>query len=163
MSIVLSQLRWPSMAQDLAIMGAPGEATIDIDGFCRSYGLTEAELNALLTVPEFQELLRHAVEQVHAQGDKAGPRYRAAVLSRHLSEALFRKASLGEMNDKEAIKFLEILLRSAGLYDPPPVSTTQVNVGVAAVPIPVPSGMNNPKLSHLVTTDATSQPVALSE
>lgn len=162
MSIVLSQLRWPSMAQDLAIMAAPGEATIDVAGFCRSYEITEADLNDLLVVPEFQDLLRHAVEQVQAQGDKAGPRYRATVLSRHLSEALFRKASSGDMNDKEAIKLLEILLRSAGLYDPPPVATTQVNVGVS-VPIPIPPGLSNPKLNHLAISGAQNAPPTVVE
>ena len=134
-------------------MTAPGEASFDIPAFCRSYGITEQELNRLLTLPEFQSLLRGAVDQVQAQGDKAGPRYRAAVLSRHLAEALFRKASVGDMQDKEAIKFLEILLRSAGLYDPPPVTNTQVNVGVS-VPIPVPTGMSSKKLDHLRPVEA---------
>lgn len=147
MSLVLSQLRWPAMAQDLAIMAAPGEATMDIAGFCASYGLTEDELKNLLKIPEFQSQFRHALEQVSAQGDKAGPRYRASILSRHLSEVLFRKAVSGEMEDKEAIKLLEILLRSAGLHDAPAAST-QVTVGVS-IPIPVPDGMRSTKLDHL--------------
>lgn len=156
-SIVLSQLRWPSMAQDLAILSAPGDASFDIAVFCRSYGITEVELDSLIKIPEFQDLLSHAVQQVQAQGDKAGPRYRASVLSRHLSEHLFRRAASGEMSDKDSLKLLETLLRSAGLYDPPPVANTQVNVGVS-VPIAVPVGMNNPKLDHLRVVEAT--PVA---
>lgn len=155
MSIVLSQLRWPSMAQDLAILTAPGDASFDLAGFCQSYDITESDLDALIKIPEFQELFQHAVQQVRAQGDKAGPRYRAAVLSRHLSEHLFRRASTGAMTDKDSLKLLETLLRSAGLYDPPPVSNTQVNVGVS-VPIAIPDGMRNPKLNHMRVVEATA-------
>jgi hypothetical protein len=72
-------------------------------------------------------------------------------LSQALSEKLFKDAmGLGEngMKAAEAIKFLELMMKAAGMAEnkDAPVVNVQTNVGVQ---LPLPSGLNNPKLKHL--------------
>lgn len=146
MSVVLSQHRWPSLAQDLAVMTVPGSPLTELDQVCATYGISEKELKEVLTIPAFQALFKTALDGFKSQGNAAGARYRAGTLSQALSEKLFRDASRGDMDAKDAIKFLEILLKTAGLYDSKETTVaTQVNVGVN---LPLPRSLSGGKLKH---------------
>lgn len=146
MSVILSQTRWPSLALDLAIMTVPGSPLTELNTIYETYSLTQNELREILNNPYFQQLFNDTLEQVKAQGNKAGAAYRAMTLSQALSEKLFRDANGNRMEPKDMIKFYELLLKSAGLLDNKDTQVnTQVNVGVA---LPLPTGLNNPKLKH---------------
>lgn len=146
-ALVLSHLRWPSLAQDLAIMTVPGTPLTDLQAIYDTYGVDEQSLKELLAVPEFQNMFKTELERCKAQGSKAGVLYRFGTLSQALSEKLYRDAIASQMEMKDAIKFLELLLKAGGMLNDKEQSVnTQVNVGIA---LPVPQGLKNPKLNHL--------------
>lgn len=145
--LILSRFRWPSIVQDLALMTVPGSPIKGLGAICQTYNLTEAELKSLLQVPQFKEMLKTALAEMQEQGGRGGARRRSLILSQALSDQLFRSAINGGMEAKDAIKFLELQMKSAGLLaeDKTQVNT-QVNVGVK---LPLPIGLDNPKLKHL--------------
>lgn len=148
--ILLAHPKWPSLAQDLAVMTVPGSPISDLSYIYRTYGLSEADLKTVLMIPEFQELFKKELERCKALGDRAATVYRFGSLSQALSEKLFRDAISNEMETKDAIKLLELLLKASGLNeDKTPQVNTQVNVGVT---LPLPKGLSNKKLNHLPET-----------
>ena len=155
MPVDFSQFRWPSLAQDLAVMMAPGSPITNIEQIYRTYDIDEPTLRHLLTVPKFKEMFSRALADMRSQGTRAGHLYRAQSLAQALAEQLFTAASTGKMDAKDAIKLFELLLRSGGLLDGGKEATTvnvQTNVGVA---LPLPQGLSNPKLNHLKIAEAT--------
>lgn len=127
-------------------MTVPGSPLTELDVIYTTYGISDTELKEILTIPSFIELFKTALEGFKAQGNAAGAKYRAATLSQALSEKLLRDASGGKMESKDAIKLLEILLKTAGLHDAKEVAVnTQVNVGVA---LPLPQSLRGTSLKH---------------
>lgn len=147
MSLLQSQLQWSSLAYDLAVMTVPGSPIKELDQLVRSYGLNTRQLKDLLTIPTFQAMFKKALQTVEAQGTKAAHIYRATSLSQALSEKLYRDAMDDDkkMKAQDAIKLLELLLKSATLLDG---KDTQVNVQTN-VALSLPTGLDNPKLKHL--------------
>lgn len=144
--IALSTLSWPSLAQDLAVMAVPGSPITDLGVIYSTYNLTEASLMSILQVPKFQMMFKEALSEFRAQGGKAGSIYRARTLSHSLAEKLYKDA-MTTMEPKDAIKLLELLMKSSGIMDKDtPTVNTQVNVGVS---LPLPKGLSNKKLAHL--------------
>lgn len=134
------------MAQDLAVMTVPGSPLTELGVIYKTYGISDSELKEILTIPSFQELFKQALDNFKAQGNTAGAKYRFGTLSQSLSEKLYRDASSGNMEAKDAIKFLELMLKAAGLHDSKDVAVnTQVNVGVA---LPLPQSLRDSKLKH---------------
>ena len=131
-------------------MTVPGSPISDLSYIYRTYSLSEADLKTVLMIPEFQELFKKELERCKALGDRAATVYRFGSLSQALSEKLFRDAISNEMETKDAIKLLELLLKASGLNeDKTPQVNTQVNVGVT---LPLPKGLSNKKLNHLPET-----------
>ena len=65
-------------------------------------------------------------------------------------EKLFRDAYSGEMDSRDALKLLDMLVKVAGLADAK--ETTQVNTQVnVAVPLPLPKGVA--KVAHALPTE----------
>lgn len=147
MSTNLSRLRWPSLAQDLAVLSAPG-SNLDLDNILKAYGVTNTELKQILVIPEFQSMFREEMNRVQSLGTRAGDIYRFSTLSQSLSEKLFRDAMASAMDAKDAIKLLELFCKAARLTDVKEAAqvNTQVNVGVS---LPLPTGLENSKLAHL--------------
>lgn len=146
MSTVLSVQRWASLARDLALISLPGAPVSELDDVLKTYGLTKAELKYILEVPKFKDLLKKEREEFEAQGPNAGMKQRTAMLAQALSEKMFRTAMSDSMEHKESLKLLELLLKSSGLMEEKQQSVqVQTNVGVA---LPLPQGLNNPKLKH---------------
>ena len=147
MNIALSQLRWPSLAQDLAVMSVPGSPIVDLADIYSTYNIDDAELKEIIKVPKFQQLFADSLAEFKAQGSKAAQMYRAVSLSQALSEKLFRDAMGSALDAKDAIKLLELLMRASGQFDQKETQVnTQVNVGVS---LPLPNGLSNPKLNHM--------------
>lgn len=153
MSLVLSQLRWPSLAQDLAVMTVPGTPLKELAQIYAAYNITDAELREIIKIPEFQKMFHKEKERCKAEGSQAGVVYRFSSLSQSLSEKLFRDAMDSDMDSKDAIKLLELLLKAARLLDTKdaPQVNTQVNV---AIPLALPTGLKNTKLAHMAKLSA---------
>lgn len=148
--VLLAHPKWPSLAQDLAIMTVPGSPITDMSYIYQTYGLNDEGLKKVLLIPEFQNLFQKELERCKALGDRAATVYRFGTLSQALSEKLFRDAIGNEMEAKDALKLLELMLKAAGLNeDKTPQVNTQVNVGVS---LPLPKGLTNKKLNHLTET-----------
>lgn len=146
MSTVLSVQRWTSLARDLALISLPGAPISELDDVLKTYGLTKSELKYILEVPKFKSLLQKEREEFEAQGPNAGMKQRTAMLAQALSEKMFRTAMSDSMEHKESLRLLELLLKSSGLMDEKQQTVqVQTNVGVA---LPLPQGLNNPKLKH---------------
>lgn len=147
MSTVLSVQRWTSLARDLAILALPGAPVSELDDVLKTYGITKSELKYILEVPKFKTLLQKEREELESQGPNAGMKQRTAMLAQALSEKMFRTAMSDSMEHKESLRLLELLLKSSGLMDEKPAAAVQVNTNVG-VALPLPQGLNNPKLKH---------------
>lgn len=133
-----AQMRWPALAQDLALISIPNSPIEGVDEICLTYGITRAELKDILRVPYFQSLVDASLQELKKQGSQAGLRYRAMQLSQSLAEKLYRKANADGMGDKEAVKLLEILLKASGVDKEPSAQVnTQVNIA-----LPFPAGVD---------------------
>lgn len=144
----LAQLKWPSLAQDLAVMTVPGSPITDLKDVLDTYGITQDELKEIVKIPKFRDMFETCYNEFKSQGSKAASIYRATSLSQALSEKLFRDAMNGTIDAKDSLKLLELLMKGSGQFSPEEKTqvNTQVNVGVA---LPIPKGLNNPKLKHL--------------
>ena len=67
----LSPARWPSLAQDLAIMNAPSSPITDLSQIFSAYDIDEPTLCRLLTTPKFQVMVKTAMQDMRALGNKA--------------------------------------------------------------------------------------------
>lgn len=142
---------WGAIAQDIVMMSTDsgGAATYTADDVADNYGLTPDELNLLLTLPAMKELIAAEKARIHDLGVNAGARIRAEALASSLQETLYRRALNGQMDDRQAVQLLSILMRSAGTDAPPETkeaerSQTQVNI---AFNIPKIAGKKFAKLS----------------
>lgn len=147
MGFSVSHLRWPSLARDLAVMTAPESPITDLGQLCKAYKITEGELAEIVKVPEFQNLLKNELETCKALGSRAGIHYRFSSLSQALAEQMFRDASSGVLEGRDAVALLKLFMQAGGLLsDKETQVNTQVNVGVH---LPLPTGLNNNKLKHI--------------
>ena len=150
MSILDTRLKWPSLAQDLAVMSLPNSPITSLDSIYSTYGVSDTELKSLLTIPEFQTMFRKEYDKLQELGANAGAVFKFSSLSQALGEKLWRKAVVSDdMEAKDMLKLLELLLKAAGFMNErkePSQVNTQVNVGVH---LPLPTGLNNPKLKHI--------------
>ena len=62
---------------------------------------------------------------------------------------VFQRAVQGELDDKLAVQLLGMLLKSAGLEQPPEVLKAQAQNNVVNIAFNVPK-INNPKLKHII-------------
>lgn len=138
-------LRWPALAQDIALITIPNSPINGIQEVCDAYGITQPELRDILSVPYFQQLLDTSMQELQKQGSRAGLRYRAMVLAESLAEMLYRRANSGQMKDTDALKLLDSLLKASGIEKEP--AGTQVNVQ-NNIALPFPQGVK--KVANLV-------------
>lgn len=131
-------LRWPALAQDIALITIPNSPINGIQEVCDAYGITQPELRDILSVPYFQQLLDTSMQELQKQGSRAGLRYRAMILAESLAEMLYRRANSGQMKDADALKLLDSLLKASGIEKEP--AGTQVNVQ-NNIALPFPQGV----------------------
>lgn len=146
--MAVQKTRWPSLAQDLAVLSIPG-SPLDIADIYRIYNTTETEVAAMLTDPEFRKLVVTASRRFEAYGDKAAAVYRASTLAQGVSEKLYNDFMAGDVKPQDAVKFLELLYRASGLDSGQkgPQVAVQNNM---TVQLPSPAGLTNPKFNHLL-------------
>ena len=147
----MDQNKWPSLAQDLAVMMVPESPITDFSQIYAAYNITSTELKQLLTIPKFQQLYEQAVNDFKNQGQAAGMLYRTRHLSAALAEDLFKQALEHQFEPKDSLKLLELLMKASGLFrdkDQAQVNT-QVNVGLT---LPLAKGIK--KLKHLEAVEA---------
>lgn len=146
-----TQMQWPSLAQDLALLMVPNSPIKGIDDICAAYNITRAELKEILALPHFKALFNQTLDEVKKQGSKAGARYRAMILSISLAEKLFRDAQHDKFAPKESIKLLESLLKMSGLDSDKDMLQVNTQVNVA---LPIPQGIS--KVAHCIPAAVTT-------
>ena len=93
MAYALSQLHWPALAQDLAVVAASGSSAKDYSGILRTYGIKDAELAEIISVPKFKMLFEYAVKDCKASDKtRSDVVERFSALSQSLAEKLYRDA-----------------------------------------------------------------------
>lgn len=158
-NIVLSQLRWPSLAQDLAVMTLPGTPLTEIDGVRKKYGLSDADLKHIITIPYFQRLFNDELAKFQQQGSKAVGRYQTGILAQSLTQKLFNDVMdpTTKVEARDALKLLELLLKAGGLLDHPKDGGVTVNTNIAvqaAVQGALPKSLSDSSLKHAFTQEA---------
>lgn len=149
--------KWGLIARDIVLLTSAGaEVSYSAEDIARTYNLTSVEFVELVQLPAFAELVKTEAARVKSLGAQAGHRLRAEMLASDLQERLYMRASIGDMDDKQAIQLLTILLRTAGLEAP-----VQETAGASAMPsiniaFNVPALPNNRKLAHIVDLPQTN-------
>ena len=132
-------------------MNVPGSPITDFQQVYDSYHITSDDLKQILQVPEFKDMFQRELEKCKANGGRAAQIYRFTTLSQALSEKLYKDAASGNLEPKDAIKLLELLLKAAGIAEDKQQVNTQVNVGVN---LPLPQGLSNKKVAYLTEAKA---------
>lgn len=147
---------WPSIAHDIAMMYAPamGATTYKVEDIIKNYGISKETFDELMKVETFRELIVSEVRRIKKLGDHAGVRLRAESMSVKLQEVMFAKALNNELDDELSIKLLGMLLKSAGLEQPPEVVQAQAQQQQINIAFNIPRLKNN-KLKHLVNQPQT--------
>ena len=146
--MAVQKTKWPSLAQDLAVLSIPG-APLEIDDIYRIYRTTESEIADLLKEHDFSKLVVAAAKRFEAYGDKAAAVYRAASLAQGVSEKLYNDFMQGDVKPQDAVKFLELLYRASGLDNNQKGAQVAVQNNMT-VQLPSPTGLSNPKFNHLL-------------
>ena len=89
-------------------------------------------------------------------GPNAGARMRAEAMAVSLQEQLFNEARSGVMDSKSQLQFLAMLLKAAGLEQPPEAARAAATQNVVNIAFNVPKLRGNRKLAHLMTQSQTN-------
>ena len=143
-----AQGQWPSLAQDMALLTIPNSPVEGVDDVCATYNLTPEDLKEILAVPYFQKLFERALSDVQSLGSSAGVKYRAMILSQTLAENLFRQANNGDMEPRDCLKLLELLLKASGLEKDSGSAQVNTQVNIA---LPIPQGLS--KVAHCIPVE----------
>ena len=149
--------RWPSIARDIALLAVPSgaPASYTAEDIARVYNLTTEEFVELTKIPAFVTIMRDELERIKSMGPNAGTRMRAEAMAVALQEQLFSEASNGELDEKTKLQFLGMLLRSAGLEQPPEAAKAAAAQNVVNIAFNIPKLRNN-KLAHIVAQEQTN-------
>lgn len=156
---MIEEHRWPDIAHDIAMLTLPadGGTSFTAKDIVKAHGLTETEFTALLRLESFQSLVKSEVKRIKDMGPHAGARIRAEAMAIKLQEELFQRATNGELDDKLAVQLLGMLLKSAGLEQPPEVAKAQAQAAVVNnIAFNIPRLPKNNKLSHLMSQPQTN-------
>lgn len=152
-----SETKWPSIARDIALLATPvdGATTYTASDIAAEYGLPLEHLTALLALPAFQELVRQELAHIKTLGPKAGARLRAEAMAIEVQEYLFNRVTrLHDLDDKLSVQFYGMLLKSAGLEQPPEMAQAQAPQNTVNIAFNIPK-LKNPKLAHLASLSQT--------
>ena len=151
------QPRWANIAQDIALLTVPtsGASTYTAKDIAAYYKLTDSEFCKLLAIPQFGALVKQEVAAVKELGPKAGVRLRAEALAIQLQEQLFNRATQGDLDDKLTVQLLGMLMKSAGIDQPPEMVQAQAPQNTVNIAFNVPK-LQNKKLAHLINLPQTN-------
>ena len=151
------QHQWPMIARDIAMMTQPNaNSTYSAEDIAKAYDLTESEFITLTKLPVFVDLVRAEFARMKELGPFAGHRLRAEAIVGDLQERLYIKACSGDMEDKQLIQFLAILMKSAGIDAPPEQKQETVQQTSVNIAFNIPRLPNNRKLAHLMSQSQTN-------
>lgn len=157
--LVLKQIqsKWPSIAQDIALLTVPtsGSATYTGADIAAYYKLTDTQFTKLIELPQFRTLVEQEVAAAKELGPKAGVRLRAEALSLELQETLFSRAMAGDLDDKLSVQLLGMLMKSAGIDQPPEMVQAQTAHNTVNIAFNVPK-LSNKKLAHIMNQPQTN-------
>lgn len=146
--LIDSRHQWRSIARDLYISRTFKNGTlISLTDICEHYDLSRSDIKSLIDIPEFKSMLLAEKEKAEQYGDKAEHMFRAEEISARLSESLMNKSLAGNMEAKDELKLLQLMMTSAGIDAPADrKDKSQVNQQVA-VQLVIPPGI--PYLSEM--------------
>lgn len=158
--LVSIQYKWASIARDIALMSQPyvGGTEFTAKDIANRYELSNAEFILLMKTPAFLEILKAELVHIKELGPHAGHKLRAEAMLIDVQERLYIRALNGEMEDKQLLQFLAVLLKSAGLDGGMENKTDAVVQNQTAVSIAfnVPKLPSNKKLSHIMNLPQTN-------
>lgn len=147
---------WPSIAKDIALLTVPGGGThYTADDIAKTYGLTADEFADLTRLPAFETFVKDELARIKSLGPNAGARMRAEAMAVSMQEQMFQQACAGVMDEKVQLQFLNTLLKSAGLDQPPENARAAAPQSVVNVAFSIPRLPTNRKLSHLTARSQT--------
>ncbi len=143
---------WPLIAHDLAMLAVPtsGATNFTAADIARNYQLDEAQFEQLLQLSSFQALLNAELARLKDLGPNAGARVRAESMAMAIQERLFNKVTHGDLDDKLTVQFLGMLLKSAGIEQPPEMARAAAPQSTVNIAFNVPKLPNNKKLAHII-------------
>lgn len=156
-ALLRKQYQWPQIARDIALLTHPGVTTYSAEDIAQIYKLSSAEFIELTKLPAFISLVKLELQRIEALGPFGGQRIRAAALAEDLQESLYARAKEGDMADKDALQFLSLLLKTAGVEEQQkqaaPVAAAQAAVNIS---FNIPKLPTNKKLAHLAGLPQTN-------
>ena len=156
---MIEERKWADIAHDIAMLTVPAEGgtSYTAQDIVRAHGITDVEFKSLLALEAFQNLVKAEVKCIKDMGPHAGARIRAEAMAIKLQETLFQRATCGDLDDKLAVQLLGMLLKSAGLEQPPEVVKAQAQAAVVNnIAFNIPRLPKNNKLSHLMKQPQTN-------
>lgn len=157
--LLKKQHQWPMIARDIALMTQPQNGTAyTAADIAKSYGIPDADFVMLMRLPVFIDIVKSEMARLKELGPFAGHRMRTEALVTDLQEQLYMKAKSGDMEDKQVLQLLSMLMRSAGLdtpidnkQDAAPITQTAVNISFNVPKLPT-----NKKLAHIMAQPQTN-------
>lgn len=144
-SLVAIQHKWPLIARDIVLMFQPQAGTqYTADDIINEYKLTKEDFVRLTKLPVFIDIVRAETARLRELGPMAGYKIRTEALITDIQERLYLRIREGSMDDKSALQYLSILMKSIGLEQPPQ------QPGAAPGPINVPTQNNTVNISFNV-------------
>lgn len=148
--------QWPLIARDIVMLMHPvaGASQYSASDLAALYSLTEEQFAALLNLKQFQELVKQTAADARQLGPRAGVRMRAETMALSLQEKLYLRAMSGELEDKNAMQLLGMLLKSAGIEQPPEQAAASAAKNMVNIAFNLPH-LSNRKLAHLMNQPQT--------
>lgn len=149
---------WPLIAHDLAMMAVPtsGATSYTAEDIARNYQLSPEQFEALLNLSSFQGLMQSELKRIKELGPTAGVRLRAESMAMAIQEKLFSKVMHNDLDDKLTVQLLGMLLKSAGLEQPPEMAAAGAPQFAATIAFNIPKLPHNKKLAHLMAQSQTN-------
>lgn len=156
-TILTRQYEWPLIARDIAMLANPveGASRFSLEDIRKAHGISEEDFAALSDLPTFCNLVEQELERVKGLGPAAGVRMRAEAMAMALQEQLFQQAQSGELDAKGALQFLAMLMKSAGIEQPPEMAQAQAPKQNVSISFNIPKLHSNGKLAHLAALPQT--------
>lgn len=148
--------QWPLIARDIVMLMTPvaGASQFSASDIAATYHLTDDQFAALLQLKAFQKLLEQTMADARQLGPKAGVRMRAESMAMALQEKMFSKAMAGDLEEKNVMQLLSMLLRSAGIEQPPEQAAAAATKNLVNIAFNIPN-LRNKKLAHLISRPQT--------
>lgn len=160
--LLVNQHQWPLIARDIAMMLQPGTTgtSYTIDDIAQNYNLSQKDILTLIRLPVFKDILKSELTRLKSLGPNAGYVMRIEALVSDIQERLYLRLQNGDMDDKSAIQFLGMLMKSIGIdstesEDKPQQQVQAVNNSVN-ISFNIPKLPKNRKLNHLVGQPQTN-------